>query len=188
MSPSFGRQSTGVRKARYRHYIRRILTRANIKSVIGRYTDKARRWRDVFISPPEAQDGLPGFGIRLRASVGSIDGSGESLRGSMRSVRLSPSTREQLPPTVYGVSSSRAGRRSLEHGGAFAGKVVEARHRMMFRDQRGSERDHWSVPRPAISRQAGTERPSGREDERPPVLPPFADHGLHRLSCSVVGQ
>jgi len=31
----------------------------------------------------------------------------------------------------------------------FAGKVVEARHRMMFRDQRGSERDHRSVPRSA---------------------------------------
>src|SRR5208282_2254731 len=42
--------------------------------------------------------------LPLRASVGSTDASGEQLRGSMRSARLSPSTREQLPPTVYVVS------------------------------------------------------------------------------------
>ena len=36
----------------------------------------------------------------------------------MHTVRLSPSTREQLPPTVYVVSLSRAGRKYLEHGEA----------------------------------------------------------------------
>src|SRR5437016_10851507 len=45
----------------------------------------------------------------------------------MRSVRLSPSTRERLPPTVYVVSSSRAERRYLEEACVLRGIRIEHR-------------------------------------------------------------
>jgi hypothetical protein len=38
------------------------------------------------------------------------------------------------------------------------GKIVEGRHKVMFRDQRGSERDHRCVPRSAARREQGTAR------------------------------
>src|SRR5262249_8450095 len=40
--------------------------------------------------------------VALRASVGSTEASGKSLRGSMPSVRLSPSTRERVRPLPTG--------------------------------------------------------------------------------------
>jgi hypothetical protein len=40
------------------------------------------------------------FNLAQRASVGSTDASGKSFRGSMPSVRLSPSARERLPPSL----------------------------------------------------------------------------------------
>ncbi len=44
-----------------------------------------------------------------------------------------------------------------------SGKIVAGRHKVMFRDQRGSERDQWCVPRPAAQSEQETDRQSGVE-------------------------
>jgi len=43
------------------------------------------------------------------------------------------------------------------------GKIVEGRHKVMFRDRRRSERDQWCVPHAAAQTEQGTERQSGVE-------------------------